>query len=537
MIRKIECAVAAVATLLAVYLHLVFLRHAGSLWRDEVGTVNLAVLHRLSDVWSYLYYDSFPIFWVLIVRFWVGIGLGGDHGLRVLGFLVGMAVLGAIWINARRLKISFPLCSLVLLGFNPVIIIWGDSIRAWGCGMVWILLTFGLIWQVVESPTRWRILAAALAAIASVQSTYYNSVLLFAICAGGAAVTVRRQLWRRTALLLGIGATAAISLLPYWGIFQRGSDHYLILRMPYGVGTFIDRLTEAISFAGTLGTLGWLLAIACPISLAWLCRQSPDFLKPTPMQRDLLLFSLVTLIVSMGGYFFFLRKLQFVTQVWYYAPLMAVAAMTIDSACSVLESWRDGRTFRLVFVVLFGACSFFPALNLARLRLTNVDLVARTLGERASKQDLIVVNPWNFGVSFQYYYSGSTPWITLPVIDDHLRHRYDIMQQLMMKPDQSEVVRSTLDRIAEVLKSGNRVWLVGGLDFMPAGQVPPELPGAPNGPWGWQQRIYYKVWSMQGGYYVQTHAGRIQAVEMPAEGMVNPLENMSLTLAEGWREN
>ena len=150
ILRKTEWGVALLITLVAVYLHSIFFRHAGGFWRDEAGSIILATRPTLSEVWSYLFYDSFPAFWVMVVRVWSELGLGSEHGLRVLGLLTGLLVLGALWFCARRLRISFPLFSLLLIGLSPTVIIWGDSMRAWGWGIAWLALTYGLMWRVVD---------------------------------------------------------------------------------------------------------------------------------------------------------------------------------------------------------------------------------------------------------------------------------------------------------------------------------------------------------------------------------------------------
>ena len=46
-------------------------------------------------------------------------------------------------------------------------------------------------------------------AVAGVQSTYYDAILLAAVVAGALAVASRRRQWRRAVLCLGIGAVAA----------------------------------------------------------------------------------------------------------------------------------------------------------------------------------------------------------------------------------------------------------------------------------------------------------------------------------------
>jgi hypothetical protein len=542
MLRRAEWCIALLATLLAVYLHYVFFRHAGGLWRDEVGTINLAARPNMADVWSYLLYDSFPAFWVLVTRAWLGIGLGSDQGLRLLGFLVGLCVLGALWFNARSLKIRVPLFSLLLIGFSPTIIIWGDSMRAWGWGIFWILLTFGMIWQVVESPTRLNVICATLAAIGSVHTTYYNWVLLLAICSAGALVALRHKLWKRSALVLGIGFVAAITVIPYLIGIHRVHGHYLITQIPYDFGKFAEKITVAVSAGGPDSGYVWAVLPVGALVMAIYCQLRPSGLNVTTAQKDLLLFSVTAVAIGLVGYFLFLKNLKFGTQSWYYSALMAVSAVAIDAIFSVLGNWDRGRRLRLIFVVVILALITPPALKTVAIRLTNTDLIVERLNQSADKNDLIVVNPWYCGINFEYYYStnrpDAAPWTTLPALEDHSFHCYDTVVQLMMKTNQMDAVSNVLDRITQTLKSGKRVWLVGGLTFPPPGQKPAMLPAAPNGPTGWWSTPYQEHWSEEAGYFVQLHAkGYKDFVVAPKEGTVNPAEFMPLSMIQGWRDN
>ena len=58
----------------------------------------------LSDIWSALDYDSFPILLSLALRLWVAIGgMTPEVSLRAFGFLVGISVLGAmVLVSASR---------------------------------------------------------------------------------------------------------------------------------------------------------------------------------------------------------------------------------------------------------------------------------------------------------------------------------------------------------------------------------------------------------------------------------------------------
>src|SRR5688572_5733327 len=137
-----------------------------------------------------------------------------DAAFRVLGFCVGMTIVGVLWLHARTFRHSFPLLSLALLAMSPSLIVWGDSMRAYGFGIVLILLTGLLLWRFVERPQGGRYAAAAIAAIASVHTLYYNSVLLLAFCGGAVAVCALKRAWKTAALVVLVGALAAVSIVP-----------------------------------------------------------------------------------------------------------------------------------------------------------------------------------------------------------------------------------------------------------------------------------------------------------------------------------
>src|SRR3954471_5391046 len=139
-IRKTEWLVALAVSVLAIVFHFVNLFNAGGLWRDEAAAVNLSAFPSFASIWSHLEHESFPLLLTLLLRGWTGIGLGGsDFGLRVFGLLVGIAVVGAIWWNAWIFSKAPPLFSLLLFALSPTVIRWGDSLRAYGLGVFFLL--------------------------------------------------------------------------------------------------------------------------------------------------------------------------------------------------------------------------------------------------------------------------------------------------------------------------------------------------------------------------------------------------------------
>jgi uncharacterized membrane protein len=208
-----------------VVVHFVNLTKAGGLWRDEVAAVNLALMPSFSEIWAHLEHESFPLLLTLLLRAWSALGLGGsDLAWRSFGLLVGLLVLGALWWNARRFSSTPPLLSMLLFGLSPVTIRWGDSLRAYGLGVFFILLTVGSAWKVVRSPSRKAVLLAMIAGFLAAQSLYQSAFMLPAIYLGGVVVAALRRDFKRALLVISIGIPAALSLLPYLPVIRRASD-------------------------------------------------------------------------------------------------------------------------------------------------------------------------------------------------------------------------------------------------------------------------------------------------------------------------
>lgn len=138
-LKRAEATAAALLTIEAIWLRYLAATASGALWRDEANTVALITFPSLSDVWKNLQFDSFPMLWLLVLRgFSAAVGPMNDHAFRSLGFMIGLAMVGALWFYARTLRQSYPLISLALFAMSPSVIIWGDSLRGYGFGIVLI---------------------------------------------------------------------------------------------------------------------------------------------------------------------------------------------------------------------------------------------------------------------------------------------------------------------------------------------------------------------------------------------------------------
>jgi hypothetical protein len=69
------------------------------------------------------------------------------------------------------------------------------------------------------------------------------------------------------------------------------------------------------------------------------------------------------------------------------------------------------------------------------------------------------------------------------------------------------------------------------------GQLPPALPPAPTAPWGWYSGPYLVGWAMQLEYCLRISAEQLRDVPIPRPQIVNPLEELPLLVAQGWRDS
>jgi hypothetical protein len=516
------------------FLHARLLLEAGPLWRDEVNTLVVATQPSLGQLWARLDTESFPLLPFALLRAWSASGLGSsDAGLRAFGLMFGVAILGALWLNRRLLGPSAPLLPLALFALSPVTIRWGDSVRGYGLATLTALLAFALLFRALRRPRPREVGLAVLAAVASVQALYQNAVLLFAMGVAGAALCWLRGRRRRALLSLGIGAVAALSLLPYAGVIARSRETTVVSVEPISLGSLLGVASRALGTdPGLLGPVRVLPAVWAGLVVAavvvGVLRLRPGLWRASRRRRDLALYALLTLLVAVPLYFAMLLRVGFRTQPWYYLTLMAVTISCVDAILDV--RWAGLRLARLCAAgALVGLVS--PGVHeYLGLRQTNMDWVVAALGA-PSEGDLVVVTPWYYGVSFNRYYRGAAPWTMLPPLEDRSLHRPDLLKRLLAQEDP---VAPVLERVREVLASGHRLFLVGSL----GGRVtepPPRLPPAPGTPTGWWQGTYGANWSARLQFELQGHARSARGLDVSGSQRVIPYEIASAWVVEGWR--
>ena len=530
-------------TLFAAILLVLTAINAGPLWRDETNTANVAQMPTLRELWNSLPCESFPPMWPLLLRAGGTLGLaGGDIGIRLFGLYVGFFALGSFWLCARWLGSRAPILSIGLLGALPAFVFIVGANRAYGLACGLLLLTFGAVWRMVIMPSRGRILSAGIVCLLFAQCVYYDVVFLAAILAGGALVALRRRLWKVLTALIGIGALSACSLMPYLRIVFPSTSFASMIQNPnFSFSTIWYKLGDAVTArsSGEFGRNGpevwlWIALLLGGIIAALLAQRvrpaaSESNATPasnTPNRRDLALYCMTSAALGTAGFLVFLFWLRYFTQAWYYVELFCLCAIAFDGFLGATwPALRPCGLLRIGFMLALMAWTARPGWEEAHTRRTNVDLIAALLEKDASAQDFIVVQTAWEGITFNRYYHGAAPWVTVPPVNSHLVHRNDLVHE---KINQPEPMAPILRDMTNALANGHNVWVLGNItNVRPA---PPKLGEASE--WLGTCLIY---WTAQVSSTLLDHAVTGQVIKIPTGGPVCWLEDLQLSRFTGYQ--
>ncbi len=487
--------------------------HAGPLWRDEAGALQVAMLPTFGEIFQRFPHEAFPLLFPATIRTYVGIFGDSDFALRAFGSAVGISILGALWLNARMAG-TVPLASVALLGFQPAFLIHVDTIRGYGMGTLLTVLAFGAFCRLVAKPDRWTIAAAAVASILSVHLVLHDSAMVLGLGTAAAIAGAVRRRWRVTAAALGAGLLAALTLLPYAGPLSAARDWDVVvaegsLTAPQIFSSLIE------SFGSSVLPWGWALLLVLGIG------------GMASKADDVQLFRLLAIPTAFAAQYGLFMALGYLPKSWYFLPLLALSASALDGLTAGLKIPRLALATGTALLLLPDTS------REARLRLSNVDLVASHLEKSVDEGDLVLVNPWFFGVSFHRYYQGRARWMTVPNLEDHRMHRYDLLKAKMAAP---LALTDVLNAIRGTLRSGKCVWLAGAYWVPPEGQLPPVLGPAPHGhALGWKDSPYIGSWGLRVGALLKNRALHERVVPVPVEGAVSGQEYLWLVELRGWR--
>lgn len=541
-INQVELCVAVIISLTAILLHIRFFMSAGPLWRDEVNSFVLATSKSFSYIWQNLEFDSFPILWHLVVRFWVFSGIGSsDNGIRLLGMITGIGFLLTSWWNAKRMFNTLPMISLLLLGVSTPVICYGDSLRGHGLGMVLGLISFSLIWNVTESPNPKRILIALVAAILSTHMNFYNCIFLMAACFGGMVVSIKKQHWKNCCVILAIGFVTACSMLIYFSMFERANQWKMVHEYDASLSWIIIKFFEGVGFSpdnkfGVFPTHWLWIALALIAIASSVASFKTQFRKNlSNRQRDVILFCVTALLTGTVSYLIFFWLLRYYVQPWYFLIPMTLIGVCLDGIIiSITMGSRKYRIIQLAIVCLVVGLSFKAVWFDAGLRKTNIDLAANLIQKYASKRDIILISSWYYSLTFSRYYHGDVDWTIIPPIDFTGLHRYDLIKDKMMSINAIEPIE---DKIKQTLRTGGRVWVITEFDRCPDFpdnyHRPTALP-APDSPDKWNEAFYLKKWNVQICHYFHQHSTKVSIASISPSMLISHYEIANVFVVEGW---
>ena len=530
LLRRIELIAALLLSVTVLFLLFVRGTHAGGLWRDECGTVQLAQMPTTSDIIEYFDHQTFPPLVPLIVRLYVRLCGGSDAALRCFGFAAGAAFVCAAWFNARAVGQGVPLLSLALFGLSPTFLTWGTTVGGYGFGAVLIILAFAISAKLLLARTPSVILGAFIATLGSHQFVIGNLTLAVTIALSALLVAVTNREFKTTVIVATIIVCCILVGTLYLRIFSSGEWRVLLQQS----GRLPDLWREFTGAYGASLLHTWVVRscfIAAVIAGGWMLGKG-GFRRVDSSESSVLPYALLVALLSPVAYLAALSLLGYRTHPWHYLLLLALLAVAIDTILALISRVYWLRVARLGCAILIAIAAAAPAWIAVHERQTNIDIVSKKVTELAKPTDLIVVAPWQYGISFNRYYHGGTPWITLPTMDDHQIHRYDLMLVKMMSP---HPIDDVLERISQTLALGNRVWLVGGIRILEEGHPPLSLPPAPNDQFGWDDAAYSESWFEQLGAFVRTHSERGQTVPLGSIGPINNFEDVPLVVVNGWQ--
>lgn len=507
---------------------------AGGLWRDECGVVQMARMASISEMADYFTLESFPLAYHLLMRLYTGFFGTSDTVMRIYGLCVGLMMVAALWWSARKNGGTLPLLSLAILGVNPAFIVWGTTVRGYGLGCVGIVMTCALFARMLHAPSRAILVGAFAASLLAIHCLLYNVALLPVLGLSAALILARpRQSatswsWQ----IVGILGFCALSLLPYVSSYQRGTAWAAIVKQTPSLEWLWGDFVRAVGLPSPWVAAAWLgLALITLVGLV--IHQSGTTARDRTPLCNVSWYAILAAPASLGCFFVFLLILGYGPRPWYYLALVSLLAVMTDLAHTGLRNVLWFRILRIVMVL--SALMALPIATLPALgqRQTNMDLVVQKLNREVVSGDYILVNPWYYGVSFNWYYRGQAPWSTLPVLGDHRIHRYDLLQAAIKSPNPN---KTAMESMMNTLQSGHRVWVVGGIPLLQQGQQPVWLaPSSSTFP-GWSEGEYSYAWGTQAAHLLQNTATQGNSISVPLKQKVNVFETVDLLMFQGWKK-
>ncbi len=179
------------------------------LWLDEALSANIASL-PVGDLLDALRRDGHPPLYYLLLHGWSGLFGEGDHAVRALSGVFGLATLPLVWFAGRRA--GGPACAVgvtVLYATSPFAIRYSTETRMYSLVALLVVAGWLAVRRAQDRPTLARLALVSLLAGLLLLTHYWSLFLLAAVGACLLAQVVRDRLAGRPA---GVPARLAVAL-------------------------------------------------------------------------------------------------------------------------------------------------------------------------------------------------------------------------------------------------------------------------------------------------------------------------------------
>jgi len=421
------------------------------------------------------------------------------------------------------------LLALALIGLNSNFLIEGMSVRGYGLGAVLLIVAVAFTAKLANEFTVRKLVVVALVFFAATQIAFFNGAFAPAILLAAIVVFFFQQQLKSAILVALVALVIGISYVPYiLNIYFHVRPWVILLQEPAPFEALWGLFMEA--FGNPVSIMSWVwvtIVLGAMAGAVW--RLKTVWNNKDSTERDLLLFAVIIIVVSIPSFSLFVWITHKPLLPRYYLILFCLLAVAADLIVARICRPFPARLARLAAVIIAMVTLPFAVWPAIIQRDTNMDILAKTLEQQAGVDDVIVVNSWSRGISFNRYYHGKTQWLTVPNIEDHRMHRYDLFRAKMLEFFPLDDVEEAMTK---ALKSANRVWVVN--DFrVPLRGRPRVLSPAPDPVYGWRSTSYSVAWAQQLAFFLQKHALKSTVVAEPLPS-VKRQENAVLVVVEGW---
>ncbi len=485
---------------------------------------------RFSEFLANLHFTAFPILFPAILRVYITLFEASDYALRGFALCVGVGFIAATWFYSISVNRQAPSLLLGLIGLNSTFLVEGMSARGYGLGVVLLVVAVALTAKLVDQFTVRGLVAMALVFFAATQIVFFNGAFAPAILLAAIAVLLLRRRFKSAILIALVGLVIGIFYVPYiLNIYFHVRPWAVLLQDPAPFAALWELFMEA--FGSPTAIMRWVWPSILLGAMAWaIWRSKVIWNNKDSAERDLLLFALIIIAVSIPSFSLFVWITHKPLLSRYYLALFCLLAVASDLIVAKLCRPFSARLGRAGVVLIAAVALSFAVWPTIIKRDTNIDILARILEQQANVHDVIVVNSWSRGISFSRYYHGKTRWLTVPNIEDHRTHRYDLFRAKMLEFFPLDDVEQAM---TAALKSANRVWVVDDFRVPLRGRRPRVLTPAPDPVYGWRSTSYSVAWAQQLTFFLQQHALKSTVVAEPLAS-VKKQENATLLVLEGW---